>query len=860
MVGINKKKWWKQAIIYEIFPRSFKDSNNDGIGDLRGIISKLDYLKSLHIDAIWLCPIYPSPNIDGGYDVEDYYDINSEIGTMSDIEQLIEKAHLLEIKIILDLVANHTSDRHYWFQESKSSKDSKFRDYYIWRKGKSDASKPNNWISSKTGNSVWSQTEETDEYYLHLYTENQPDLNWENKNVRNEIYNIMKFWFDKGVDGFRMDVINKIAKAPGLPDIKREESKYFYAEKYFENQPHIHQYLKEMYDMVLAKYSDRVAIGQTSGISPEEALLYTDINGKELNLFLQFEHVDCDRGVEGRKLDFDSNVFKKSIYKWQTALEGKLWNTIFFGNHDLPRMVSHFGNDKLYRKESATMLATIQLLLKGTQIIYMGDEIGMTNANYDNIDDYTDNRSKAIYRKRVNENKENKERVFIDIKELARDNARYPMQWNGFINGGFSTKKPWIKVNKNHKYINVKNAEGDKNSILAYYKNLILFRKKEEVIAYGSFVPLFEKDNDIFAYKRVYEGTELTVIANMSSNEKYIDLSKFGKCILHNYPKIGRVFRPYEARVFKKNIVLSISELLLKFNEKKILNAKKIKFLGVEGYDVYNITAPFSWNGKRYLAGRVEMRNSIYSKACFFEEINESTYKLSESLPSYDLQDPFITKIHGNYIFGGVEIFPHPCKEGRVSWRTKFYKGSTLKSLEFFIYGPKGMKDIRFVQLKSNKIGIFTRPQGEKGGRGKIGFTIIENLEEITEESINKAPLLEQFFESEWGGVNEVILLENGKLGVLGHIARFTDNFMRHYYPMVFVFDPETMEYSPMEIIARRNDFLSGPAKREDLVDVLFSGGLVRLQNKKALLYTGVSDAEAQFIEINDPFLKYERE
>lgn len=554
MLSVNKGKWWQQAVIYEIFPRSFKDSNHDGIGDIKGIISKLDYLKSLGVDAIWLCPIYPSPNIDGGYDVADYYNINSEIGIMNDMDELIEKAHIREIKVILDLVANHTSDRHYWFQEAKASKKSKFRDYYIWRQGKANGSEPNNWISSKTGTTVWSKTKETDEYYLHLYTENQPDLNWESKGVRNEIYNIMKYWFNKGIDGFRMDVINKIAKAPGLPDISQEESCYFYAEKYFENQPHIHQYLKEMHEEVLAKYSDKVAIGQTSGISPEQALLYTEISRQEINLFLQFEHVDCDRGLEGRKLIFDPYIFKQYIFKWQIALEGKLCNTIFFGSHDLPRMVSHYGNDKLYHKRSATMLATIQLLLKGTQIIYMGDEIGMTNVDYDNVHDYKDNRSISVYEKRVYEYKEDKESVISDIKALARDNARYPMQWDDTLYGGFSDIEPWMKVSANYKDINVRNQERDSNSILSYYKKLIALRKKESVIGIGRFEPIFEDDKHLFAYKRVDKDTVLTVIANISTNERYINVRELGNCILHNYDNVVNVLRPYEVKVYKKNI------------------------------------------------------------------------------------------------------------------------------------------------------------------------------------------------------------------------------------------------------------------------------------------------------------------
>ena len=548
---MDKLKWWHNAVIYEIYPRSFKDSNGDGIGDLRGIISKLDYLKTLGINALWLCPVYTSPNIDGGYDVADYYNICDEIGFLEDMEELIEEAHKRQIRIIMELVANHTSDQHYWFRDAIKSKDSKYRDFYIWRKGKKDGGLPNNWMSSKTGKSVWSNKGNTDEYYLHLYTEKQPDLNWENKEVRYEIYNIMKYWFDKGVDGFRMDVINKIAKASGLPDVP-DEVPYHYGEMYFENYPHVHKYLNEMYYEVLIKYPDKVAMGQTSGVSPEQALSYTDESRNELNLFLQFEHMNIDCGDEGRKLEFNPNEFKNSIIKWQTALDSRLWNTIFFGSHDSPRMVSHYGNDKEYHEKSAKMLATIQLLLRGTQIIYMGDELGMTNVNYSNIDDYVDNRSISTYENRVNKQHEDEKTVFEDIRALARDNARYPMQWNDNKFAGFSSVNPWMKVSDNYNIINVSKQETDKDSILSYYKELIRIRNSELTIGIGIFEEIFEEDKDLFAYKRVHKNIEITVVANMSIDEKEVNTKNFGKCIISNYDDECGKLRSYQVNVYKK--------------------------------------------------------------------------------------------------------------------------------------------------------------------------------------------------------------------------------------------------------------------------------------------------------------------
>jgi oligo-1,6-glucosidase len=508
-------KWWKNSVIYQIFPRSFKDSNGDGIGDIQGIISKLDYLKELGINAIWLCPIYQSPNKDSGYDVSDYYSIWNDIGTMEDFNQLIEEIHKRDMKLIMELVANHSSDEHKWFLKSRMSKDNPYRDYYIWKPGKNN-NEPNNWMSTKVGGSAWEYDTVTGEYYLHIYSKNQPDFNWENPKLRKAIYDIMNFWFNKGVDGFRMDVINKIAKEEGLPDVKKEDNrKYLPAEEYFQNHPKVHKYLKEMNEEVLSKYDNIVTIGQTQGVTLEQALLYTAEDRKELSMFLQFEHVNFD--INGsKKLDFELIEFKRIINKWQSGLGGKVWNTIFFGSHDLPRAVSHFGNDKEYRVESAKMIGAILLSLRGTPIIYQGDEIGMTNTKFHNIDDYRDIRTINTYKERVVSGGESIESFMKDIWQVSRDNARTPMQWNSNKNAGFTDVTPWIKVNSNYKQVNVENELKDSSSIVNFYKKLISLRKQHKSIIDGEFKLILEDDPKIFAYIRENKCEKILIVANFS--------------------------------------------------------------------------------------------------------------------------------------------------------------------------------------------------------------------------------------------------------------------------------------------------------------------------------------------------------
>jgi oligo-1,6-glucosidase len=559
-------RWWENSVIYEIFPRSFKDSNGDGIGDIQGIISKLDYIRDLGVDAIWLCPIYKSPNDDSGYDISDYYSIWNELGTMEDFHRLVAELKKRDIKLIMDLVVNHSSDEHEWFIESKKSKDNPYRDYYIWKRGK-NGKKPNNWLATKVGGSAWEYDEGTDEYYLHIYSKKQPDFNWENPRVRQSIYDIMKFWIDKGVDGFRMDVINKIAKEDGLPDVKRkvgDTREYLPAEEYFQNHPKVHKYLKEMNKEVLSKYEGIMALGQTQGLTPEDAYLYTGEERNEINMFLQFEHVELDK-KGNRKLAFDLVEFKRIINKWQIALDGKLWNTIFFGSHDLSRSVSHFGNDKKYRIQSAKMLATILLTLKGTPIVYFGDEIGMTNVRFSDIDDYRDIRTSNIYKERVLEGKEDIKRVMEDIWEISRDNARTPMQWDLSKNSGFTNGEPWIKVNENYKEINVYNNLIDENSIYNYYKKMIKLRKNNDVLRKGKFKLLLEKDEYVFSYIREWNNKKVLIIASFSNEEIKVNLdlealNDFNNCQLlisnyeNKYEDISDInLRPYEVRVYSLN-------------------------------------------------------------------------------------------------------------------------------------------------------------------------------------------------------------------------------------------------------------------------------------------------------------------
>ncbi|WP_062352485.1 glycoside hydrolase family 13 protein [Bacillus kwashiorkori] len=555
-----KKTWWKESVVYQIYPRSFNDSNGDGIGDLRGIIEKLDYLKTLGINVIWLSPVYQSPNDDNGYDISDYQAIMAEFGTMVDWEELLAEMHKREMKLIMDLVVNHTSDEHAWFVESRKSKDNRYRDYYIWRPGK-DGKEPNNWESSFSG-SAWQYDEATGEYFLHLFSKKQPDLNWENEKVREEIYNMMTWWLDKGIDGFRMDVINFISKVPGLPDGDPVPGKkYVSGHKYYMNGPRIHEFLHEMNQEVLSKY-DIMTVGEMPGATVEQAKLYTDPERKELNMVFTFEHMDLDSGPNGK---WDLRPLKlidlkENITKWQTGLHGVGWNSLYLNNHDQPRLVSRFGNDKEYRVESAKMLATFLHMLQGTPYIYQGEEIGMTNVRFDSIDDYKDIEILNMYKEKVIEGNEPVEKVMESIYVKGRDNARTPMQWNDSEHAGFTTGKPWIKVNPNYKEINAEQAMADGNSIYHYYRKLIQLRKNHPIIVYGDYKLLDKENEQIFAYLRSYNGERLLVVNNFTADtvEFRMPVGEFTptSLLISNYeveanlPSETLTLRPYETRVY----------------------------------------------------------------------------------------------------------------------------------------------------------------------------------------------------------------------------------------------------------------------------------------------------------------------
>ncbi|MBG9752218.1 oligo-1,6-glucosidase [Bacillus thuringiensis] len=555
-----EKQWWKESVVYQIYPRSFMDSNGDGIGDLQGIISKLDYLKELGIDVIWLSPVYESPNDDNGYDISDYCKIMNEFGTMEDWDELLHEMHERNMKLMMDLVVNHTSDEHNWFIESRKSKDNKYRDYYIWRPGK-EGKEPNNWGAAFSG-SAWKYDEMTDEYYLHLFSKKQPDLNWDNEKVRQDVYEMMKFWLEKGIDGFRMDVINFISKEEGLPTVETDEDGYVSGHKHFMNGPNIHKYLHEMNEEVLSNY-DIMTVGEMPGVTTEEAKLYTGEERKELQMVFQFEHMDLDSG-EGGKWDVKPCsllTLKENLTKWQKALEHTGWNSLYWNNHDQPRVVSRFGNDGMYRIESAKMLATVLHMMKGTPYIYQGEEIGMTNVRFQSIDEYRDIETLNMYKEKVIDHGENIEKVMESIYIKGRDNARTPMQWDDQNHAGFTTGEPWITVNPNYKEINVKQAIQDEGSIFYYYKKLIELRKNNEIVVYGSYDLILENNPSIFAYVRTDGDEKLLVIANFTADESVFEMPEDisyseSELFIHNYDvEIGSIdnitLRPYEAMVFK---------------------------------------------------------------------------------------------------------------------------------------------------------------------------------------------------------------------------------------------------------------------------------------------------------------------
>src|SRR5271157_578792 len=558
-----KKTWWKESVVYQIYPRSFRDSDGDGIGDLRGIIQKLDYLKALGINVVWLCPVYKSPNDDNGYDISNYRDIMDEFGTLADWEELLIEMHKRGIRLVMDLVVNHTSNEHPWFIESRKSKDNPYRDYYIWRPGK-DGREPNNW-ASHFGGSAWQYDEATSEYYLHLFTKKQPDLNWENPKVRTEVYDLMHWWLKKGIDGFRMDVINMISKVSGLPDAPvHAGDRYQFDNRYYINGPRLLEFFNEMKQNVLSKY-DILTVGETPSVTPQIAIDFTNEETGALSMIFQFQHMalDADPNADSSRRSlrpWHLRDLKRVMTHWQKSLQDRGWNSIYLTNHDQPRAVSRFGNDKEYRAESAKMLATFTLMLQGTPYIYQGEEIGMTNVFFDTIKDYRDVETLNIYRELVDEKGLDLKDVLAIIHAKSRDNARTPMQWDASQNAGFTAGSPWIKVNSNYKDINVKSALEDPNSIFHYYQKLIQLRRQNPVIVYGAYDIILENHDEIYTFTRTLDHDRLLVILNFTKNTPVFELpfriDSAPKLIIANYEinstdDIYRLtLRPYEARVY----------------------------------------------------------------------------------------------------------------------------------------------------------------------------------------------------------------------------------------------------------------------------------------------------------------------
>lgn len=551
------KKWWKEAVAYQVYPRSFMDSNGDGVGDIRGMISKLDYLQDLGIDVIWVSPIYESPNDDNGYDISNYQAIAAEFGLMSDFDELLTEVHRRGMKLIMDLVINHTSDEHEWFIESRSSKENPYRDYYIWHGGK-DGAEPNNW-ESIFGGSAWEYDTKTGEYYMHVFSRKQPDLNWENPAVRHDLHKMVNWWLDKGIDGFRIDAISHIKKVPGFPDVPNPDHKK-YAPSYegHMNRPGIQTFLEELRTETFAHY-DVMTVGEANGVRVEDADEWVGEESGKFNMVFQFEHLDLwGKGVTG---GLDIHGLKKTLTKWQNGLAGMGWNALFLENHDQPRSVSTWGNDEALREQSATCLATMYFLMQGTPFIYQGQEIGMTNVQFDSIDDYNDVAIKNLYWNEREAGMSHDEVMEI-IWKNGRDNSRTPMQWTNDENAGFTTGNPWLKVNPNYSEINVEKALKDEHSIYYYYKRLIRLRKENEVLIYGNYELILEEHDQIYAYTRTLGDAMFVIVTNLFDEDTTfawpkILAAKTATLQLSNYPSRDHTevdqlnLKPYEARVYR---------------------------------------------------------------------------------------------------------------------------------------------------------------------------------------------------------------------------------------------------------------------------------------------------------------------
>jgi len=551
------KKWWKEAVAYQIYPRSFMDSNGDGIGDIQGIISKLDYLQNLGIDVIWVSPIYESPNDDNGYDISDYQAIAAEFGLMSDFDELLTEVHRRGMKLIMDLVINHTSDEHQWFIESRSSKDNPYRDYYIWHEGK-DGAAPNNW-ESIFGGSAWEYDMQTGEYFMHVFSRKQPDLNWENPDVRHDLYEMVNWWLDKGIDGFRVDAISHIKKVAGYPDLPNpDQKKYVPSYEGHMNRPGIQTFLEELRTETFDHY-DIMTVGEANGVQIEDAAEWVGEENGKFNLVFQFEHLDLwGTSITG---GLDIHGLKQTLTKWQNGLDGIGWNALFLENHDQPRSVSTWGNDEELREQAATCLATMYFFMQGTPFIYQGQEIGMTNVQFDSIDDYNDIAIKNLYQDERDAGKTHDE-VMAIIWKNGRDNSRTPMQWSSDENAGFTTGKPWLKINPNYQEINVEKAVADEQSIYYYYQRLIQIRKKHDILIYGRYELILEEHDQIYAYTRTLGDKQFVIITNLFDEEVIFtwpeELMKLTATLeLSNYPNHDHLqgdqlqFKPYEARVYQ---------------------------------------------------------------------------------------------------------------------------------------------------------------------------------------------------------------------------------------------------------------------------------------------------------------------
>ncbi|MGM0837497.1 MAG: alpha,alpha-phosphotrehalase [Bacillota bacterium] len=562
MSKIEKEPWWKRSVVYQIYPKSFNDTTGNGVGDIQGIIQKLDYLKELGVDVIWLTPIYKSPQKDNGYDISDYFSIHEEYGTMDDFDQLLKEAHGRGIKVIMDIVVNHTSTEHEWFQKSKEAKeDNPYRDFYIWKESKEDGTEPTNW-ESKFGGNAWGYDEKTGQWYLHLFDITQADLNWENEEVRKQVYDMMTFWFEKGVDGFRLDVINLIAKDQRFPDddgsVPPGDGRKFYTDG-----QRVHEYMNEMYEKVFSKY-DSMTVGEMSSTTIDHCIKYTRPDRNELSMTFNFHHlkVDYPGGEKWSVADFDFQQLKDILSTWQVEMNaGGGWNALFWCNHDQPRIVSRYGNDKEYHQESAKMLASSMHMMQGTPYIYQGEEFGMTNPGYVKISDYRDVESLNTYRLKM-EDGMSEEEILEILRHKSRDNSRTPVQWNDDKHAGFTSGDPWIGVAENYPEINAEQAVGDKGSIFYHYKKLIRLRKDYDIVTHGDFQLILEKHPEIFAYIRNGKDEKLLVISNFYAKETVFtlpdDVDAEGcraEILLSNYEDSSEVFgevtlRPYESIIY----------------------------------------------------------------------------------------------------------------------------------------------------------------------------------------------------------------------------------------------------------------------------------------------------------------------